>query len=229
MAYLKLKEWLKAEDDATSALHINKSHIKSYQRRSSARFRLGKYRASLKDLEQALSFAKTNNNGIIPTAMKTTLHQEKKRVINALSSAVQKAPRKSIRIQIVERKTTSIDCDQAYNMITFVVPKTWCQFEATWKHIQDDERKADYLQNYVKPNLFPKLYKNGIEDSELLVDVISAASNTTFPKLYFHHIGMIPSLDMISLMLDNSLKQRVRAALSSCLSSEQFGSLSILL
>ena len=53
MVSLKLKEWTKAENDATSALQIDPSHVKSYQRRSRARLALGKLRAALRDLNLA--------------------------------------------------------------------------------------------------------------------------------------------------------------------------------
>lgn len=38
MCYLKMREWIKAEQDAARALEIDPGHIKSYQRRSAARW-----------------------------------------------------------------------------------------------------------------------------------------------------------------------------------------------
>lgn len=52
-AYLKLKEYAKAEADCTFALNIDKTHVKSLVRRASARNSLGKHRAALVDLMSA--------------------------------------------------------------------------------------------------------------------------------------------------------------------------------
>ena len=45
---------LKAEDDATDALKVDSNHVKSLQRRGTARNSLGKHKAALKDFEAAL-------------------------------------------------------------------------------------------------------------------------------------------------------------------------------
>jgi hypothetical protein len=57
MAYLKLKSWILAEADATSALQIDPLHYKSYQRRCVARLSLGKVRAAMTDVCAALDAA----------------------------------------------------------------------------------------------------------------------------------------------------------------------------
>jgi len=53
MAYLKLKEWNKAENDASYALKIEPNHMKSLLRRATARNALGKHRAAVLDLLKA--------------------------------------------------------------------------------------------------------------------------------------------------------------------------------
>merc|ERR1719231_606830 len=53
MAYLKLKEWNKAEGDASCALRIEPDHPKSLLRRATARNALGKHRAAMVDLLKA--------------------------------------------------------------------------------------------------------------------------------------------------------------------------------
>ncbi|CAI5735166.1 unnamed protein product [Hyaloperonospora brassicae] len=53
MAYLKNQEFVKAEDDCTSALKIDPTHVKSYTRRGTARNALGKHRLALLDFHHA--------------------------------------------------------------------------------------------------------------------------------------------------------------------------------
>lgn len=57
-SYLKLKKYQEAESDADAALGFEAEHLKSLQRRGTARYYLGKYRLSLKDfsLAQSLQF-----------------------------------------------------------------------------------------------------------------------------------------------------------------------------
>lgn len=54
MAYLKNREFGKAEDDCDLALKIDPSHLKSLSRRATARNALGKHRLALLDFEKAL-------------------------------------------------------------------------------------------------------------------------------------------------------------------------------
>jgi hypothetical protein len=60
MAYLKTNDYLKAEDDATSALKLEPTHSKSFQRRATARNALGKHKAALRDFECAFRLTPTN-------------------------------------------------------------------------------------------------------------------------------------------------------------------------
>ena len=62
MARLKLSQWVGAEDDATEALRLNPTHVKSWQRRATARRALGLVRAALTDLEVAAAL-KLGNGG----------------------------------------------------------------------------------------------------------------------------------------------------------------------
>jgi len=50
MAYLKLKEFIRAEQDCNFALDIQKDHVKSLMRRATARNALGRHRGALTDL-----------------------------------------------------------------------------------------------------------------------------------------------------------------------------------
>jgi tetratricopeptide (TPR) repeat protein len=58
-SYLKLKKYQEAESDADAALGFDSEHIKSIQRRGTARYYLGKYRLSLKDFFHAQSLQPT--------------------------------------------------------------------------------------------------------------------------------------------------------------------------
>jgi tetratricopeptide (TPR) repeat protein len=69
MAYLKLKSWILAEADATSALQIDPLHYKSYQRRCVARLSLGKVRAAMMDVCAALDAATINDSALESTLM----------------------------------------------------------------------------------------------------------------------------------------------------------------
>jgi RNA polymerase II-associated protein 3 len=52
-SYLKLKRYQEAESDAHEALTLDPEHIKSLQRRGTARYYLGKLRGAGKDFEKA--------------------------------------------------------------------------------------------------------------------------------------------------------------------------------
>ncbi|TYZ57065.1 hypothetical protein PybrP1_000968 [[Pythium] brassicae (nom. inval.)] len=53
MAYLKNREFAKAEDDCNLAIQVDPSHLKSLSRRATARNALGKHRLALLDFERA--------------------------------------------------------------------------------------------------------------------------------------------------------------------------------
>ena len=55
MAYLKMKEYIRAEADCNSALTVEPTHVKSLVRRATARNALGKHRAALQDLYSAMN------------------------------------------------------------------------------------------------------------------------------------------------------------------------------
>ena len=55
MCMLKLKEWKKAETDCSLALQVDPAHVKSYQRRASARNAMGMHRAALGDLASGVA------------------------------------------------------------------------------------------------------------------------------------------------------------------------------
>lgn len=54
MAYLKIKEWRKAEADCSLALSLDESYVKAYQRRGTARKNLKEYEKALEDFNHVL-------------------------------------------------------------------------------------------------------------------------------------------------------------------------------
>ena len=86
MAYIKLKEYLRAESDCTSALSIEPKHVKSLIRRATARNALGKHRAALQDLIDASDHEPGNKQ----------VRLELQRTKEMLRSSVNRAPLVSI-------------------------------------------------------------------------------------------------------------------------------------
>ena len=82
MAYIKLKEYGKAEKDCTCALSIDPMHVKSMLRRATAKNALGKHRSAIDDLKMALEL--DNGNKLA----KSDLIKSKE----ALRNAVNRAP-----------------------------------------------------------------------------------------------------------------------------------------
>ena len=89
MAYIKLKEYLRAESDCTSALSIEPKHVKSLIRRATARNALGKHRAALQDLIDASDHEPGNKQ----------VRLELQRTKEMLRSSVNRAPLVSINSQ----------------------------------------------------------------------------------------------------------------------------------
>ncbi len=101
MAYLKLKDWKNAESDSSIALKIDPFHVKSYQRRSLARYWLGKLRASLRDLclaENCPAFKSSK-----------AFLKEKQKVQKALLDAVKRAPRRKVSVAQDPETDPSLD------------------------------------------------------------------------------------------------------------------------
>merc|ERR1712086_271781 len=54
LVYIKMKKWVEAETDCTSALFINSSNTKAKHRRAIARMEMGQCEAALGDVEVVL-------------------------------------------------------------------------------------------------------------------------------------------------------------------------------
>jgi len=92
MAYLKLKEFHRAESDCTNALSLCPTHTKSLLRRATARNALGKHRAALADLFIVQDEDPTNKQA----------RGEIQRTKEALLSAVNRAPMIPLTIELDE-------------------------------------------------------------------------------------------------------------------------------
>ncbi len=68
-SYIKVRKYKEAETDAAAALQIDEAHIKSLQRRGTARYHLGKLKDALKDFKKALEL---ENNSLMVDYMRKT-------------------------------------------------------------------------------------------------------------------------------------------------------------
>jgi RNA polymerase II-associated protein 3 len=84
MAYLKGKNFASAEEDCSSALRLNPKHVKSWNRRGTARNKLGRHRAALRDFEAVLVYEPRNKQAI----------NEIRKTREAIKISVKKAPKK---------------------------------------------------------------------------------------------------------------------------------------
>jgi tetratricopeptide (TPR) repeat protein len=100
MCWLKLKEWRKAEMDATLALQVDSAHVKSYQRRASARNALGMHRAALGDLTEALECHVSSNNSDQANTFIKALNIDIRKTKELLRSAMRNAPRTRVKIMV---------------------------------------------------------------------------------------------------------------------------------
>eukprot|EP00986_Skeletonema_menzelii_P011671 scaffold6103_cov146-Skeletonema_menzelii.AAC.14 len=91
--FLKLKQFAKAEADASSALLICSTHSKSLHRRAVARLSLGKLRAATLDVYAAEDNCET-------TGVLKDIEILKSKCEQALVEAAKRAPRRNVRISV---------------------------------------------------------------------------------------------------------------------------------
>ena len=248
MAYLKLKDWQNAESDSSAAIELDKFHVKSYQRRSTARLALGKVRASLKDLHLAKKAITSMKKKMVldPSEEKKKKGQmqpcdiKTKHVEAELRRIIKHAPKRKIKIQNLAKKESTSDHtltsneEHHHHLGTYedenkkrsdmdpssISPssslvsrhstrkvflhnvKNWFQFEHHWKSLENDE-KVKYLET-IKPSRIIEIYKNGFEDSDLLLDLLLYCSKMkTNGVKYLRAISRIPSIDMVVMMFSS--------------------------
>lgn len=211
MAHIKIKEWRNAESDACMALAIDAYNTKSYQRRSTARLSLGKIRLALKDLYLADGKQSKDDE---------TKPLDKKKIEKALMLAIRRAPKKevSITMKLSDETSSGINIDEHPSFPAEIATKkntelsrvkTWYDFELAWKVLQPSE-KTQYLKK-IKPEKLTDLYKNGMEDTDLLDDLLYHISRLRDNSgRYLKAVSAIPSLDMLVMMMSSKQRERIK-------------------
>ena len=90
-AHIKLKNYLKAEEDCTSAIAVAPTFVKSWTRRGTARNGLGRHRAALRDFEHALTLEPGNKK----------LHTEVRKTRENIKNCVRRTPRQALSVREV--------------------------------------------------------------------------------------------------------------------------------
>ncbi len=86
--------------------------------------------------------------------------------------------------------------------------KNWLQFESVWKTLLSSQ-KIELLKS-MSPCKLTQIYKHGLEDSTLLVDLLLCCSkmkNCGFR--YLKALSQIPSIDMVVMMLNSKDKEKI--------------------
>ena len=297
MAHLKKRDWRKAEDDASSALAIDASHVKSYHRRSVARASLGMLRAALLDLSRAEAELELlededgsgGGGNKTPRDLQKSIASERRRVESLLRAAMKRAPKRcNVPIVVVrdeeeegkeeaakeekdddasvandaismakengvdnydsardasresddwvvvdtgdsgKEETRTNNNSPAISLTTrrqHVKPKTWYDFEITWRSLDSLEERSAYLSP-IKPKWLAVLYRNGMEDVEIVVGIVVAAaamlvveeeSNTNNKAAaaaqYIRCVANTKSIDIPAMMMDDGQRKQVREAI----------------
>ncbi|CAM9280418.1 unnamed protein product [Scytosiphon promiscuus] len=89
MAYVKLKEFGKAEADADAALRVDPRHVKSLQRRAAARNALGKHRAALGDLQTAAEMDPSSKQ----------VRKDLSKTLETLKAVMRRAPKSQVKVE----------------------------------------------------------------------------------------------------------------------------------
>jgi hypothetical protein len=109
MAHLKMKHWIQAESDATSAIEIDNLHLKSYQRRCVARLSMGKVRLAMMDICSAQDCSELElkakcvgeNDSKTTELARNDINMLREKVEKALVDAARKAPRRKLPITVL--------------------------------------------------------------------------------------------------------------------------------
>eukprot|EP00979_Chaetoceros_neogracilis_P019466 scaffold12402_cov246-Chaetoceros_neogracile.AAC.1 len=233
MAHLKLKQWAKAESDASSALNIDPSHFKSYQRRSMARSSLGKIRASLQDLFKAKALAENSDEGL---KILKRIYADIEKVKAMLTEAILKAPKKKVTLRFTSnptranrgsdtstalspRRTTKEDLQVPEKIFQSTNPdldsqricniRSWLEFEQLWKSLKEDEKRN--CLEIMRPQSFATIYRSGMEDSDMLFDLVLTCGKIAQSKGYkiLQVLSEMKSIDMVTMMLNSSENEEV--------------------
>ena len=287
MAHLKKRDWRKAEDDASSALAIDPSHVKSYHRRSVARASLGMLRAALLDLSRAEAELEDGPVGgnKTPRDLQKSIASGRRRVESLLRAAMKRAPKRcnvpivvvrdeeggeeeaakeekdddaSVANDAVMAKENGVGNDDSAREASresddwvvvdtgdsgkeatrtnnnspakslptrrqHVRPKTWYDFEITWRSLDSLEERSAYLSS-IKPKWLAVLYRNGMEDVEIVVGIVVAAAamlvveeesnnKAAAAAEYIDCVAHTKAIDISAMMMDDGQRKQVREAI----------------
>ena len=92
-------------------------------------------------------------------------------------------------------------------------PDTWYEFEATWRSMGSQNERISFLAT-IKPKKLAALYRNGIEDVDLLVEIISAAARIPNDAAdYIKCMANTRCIDIPVMMMTDSHKMAVSEAI----------------
>lgn len=97
MAYIKLKEYGKAEADCTDALALEENHVKSLSRRGTARNALGRHKAAFCDFSAVLRLEPRNRQAAV----------EIRKTREFIKASVRKQPRKKLQVAVTGAPTVA--------------------------------------------------------------------------------------------------------------------------
>ena len=156
---------------------------------------------------------------------------------SSLLEAVRKAPKKPIPIQVIKKELATEHCSPIpapRSMSSHAKPddkvpapepsaksrkdiirksitkmRTWLEFEQTWHSLVGMDKQT--CLECLRPQTLTKIYGNGMEDSDLLVDLISICVeiDASHSVKILRALSNIPSVDMTVMMMNTSDKKIV--------------------
>ena len=155
---------------------------------------------------------------------------------SSLLEAVRKAPKKPIPIQVIKKELATEHCspipappsmsshDKPDDKVPAPEPsaksrkdirksitkmRTWLEFEQTWHSLVGMDKQT--CLECLRPQTLTKIYGNGMEDSDLLVDLISICVeiDASHSVKILRALSNIPSVDMTVMMMNTSDKKIV--------------------
>jgi len=92
-------------------------------------------------------------------------------------------------------------------------PTTWYEFEATWRSLGSQLERRSFLAT-IKPKRLAALYRNGIEDVDLLVEIVSVAADIAEGSAdYIDCMAGTKCIDIPVMMMTEEHKMIVREAI----------------
>lgn len=190
-----------------------------------ARLNLGKHRAALRDLYMAQAAA--NKQGL-------TLKIDFSKAEKALIETMHRAPKRTISIKVIPKVTITTVTDK--NLITvpqslemtsnvskdknssgriecLLKAKSWYSFEQAWISLScEDQMKA---LSKLKPESILKMYRGGMENTEVLLSLAHAASKIPdHGPSVLNAISKIPSIDMLVMMMSKVERETLEKHIS---------------